>query len=145
MSHPDLEQEARIALMDHFRSFAQYWGTILLTLAVASLSLVQIRVYVPIEVFRFGLVVIVMEGFYALTRMFSHQKLCLLAITTKLKPTKVSDMHIACISLLYEAVIKELRFHRLGRVLDGLGRRLPHWALLSVVVGLLFTFILHLP
>lgn len=153
MSQAGLEQEARIALMDHFRSFAQYWGTILLTLAVAFLSLIQSRAYLPLELYlellRMGLVVVVMEGIYALTRMVSHARLCWLTVSTKKKPETESERRMAYVSWLHETVINDLKreWRGLGRRLDALGRGrwFFAWTLTSVGIGLVFALILQLP
>lgn len=146
MSQRNLEQEARIALMGHFRSYAQYWGTFLLTLAVTLVVLVQNKIYGPVEVFRFGFIVVVTEGFFALTRMFSHARLCLLVVTPKQKPERVNNKQIA-LTWLYKDAIKELRLQwcGIGRWLDALGNQWLCWTVLSVIAGFVFAFILRLP
>jgi hypothetical protein len=79
LDQSNLDQEARIALLDHYRSFAQFWSTIILTLAIAFLSLVQYKP--PPLLFAIFAVLIFIVGIYSVTGVLIHTKLCWLTVT----------------------------------------------------------------
>ncbi len=83
-----LEQDARIALMDHFRFYLQYWGTILVALAAAFLSIVGLGRFTP-PLSAFLGVLIVGQAVYAVVMTVVHQELCALAASkSRVKPTE---------------------------------------------------------
>lgn len=114
-----LEQDARIALMDHFRFYLQYWGTILVALAAAFFSVVQLAPSNP-PFFAFLGALIVGQAAYAVAMTIVHGKLCELAVKlTQAEPAESGTDHVIC---LHKTVLSSLnRGYLLIRTWHGWG------------------------
>jgi len=88
----DHEQDAIIALMEHFRFYLQYWGTVLVALAAGFLSIVQLRSSLG----SLGLTILLMDlvlwqAGYAVLMMVLHGKLCEEVVTKKTEVQSSTD------------------------------------------------------
>jgi hypothetical protein len=139
------EQDARIALMDHFASYLQYWGAVLVGLAVAFFSLLQFRCELS-SAFDVGLALLASELFYAFFRIAVFGKLLERAIRTE-KEQPAGD-RMTLLHWLHEEILGEVRSEWLGfgRFLIWLGTWFGwiSWTLFGALVGLVVLDLTHL-
>jgi hypothetical protein len=75
------EQDARIALMDHFRFYLQFWGTTLVALATACLSIILVRTRIPVGLLILLVILILFQAGHTAVMLMFHGRLCELAVT----------------------------------------------------------------
>jgi len=143
----DNEQEARIALMDRFRSYLQYWGTILVGLAVAFFSLLQFKCELSsVGLFEIGVVLLVTGAAYAFLRIAVFGKLLEHAVRTETRQP-VQD-RMAFLHWLHEEILEEVRheWHGFGQGLIWLGTWIGWilWTLFGTLVGLVLFYLMDL-
>jgi hypothetical protein len=124
------EQEARIALLDHYGSLARNWATVLLATAVVFLTVVQVRREIDDWSFLFGLTMTTSGGVYAFLRMVTLGKYCELALDNEVRPLE-SGTHV---TRMLHGMHRNLRNRRYWGSLDKLGdfKGFFYWTLIWV-------------
>lgn len=145
------EQEARIALLEHFRSATQHWATVLVALAITFFSVLQFKSEIE-KLFTFWLsplggadflaALVVTQGIYGTYRMVVNGMLGELVVDPE---TTLSDQDkgSTCFVRLYNAVVNRI-FKGKGHGVWFCLNRWGGWVACTVLFAASWIILLHL-